>query len=341
MKVLILGANGFIGSHLSETLLSETDWQVFAMDLVDTHLANCLSCPRFHFWQGDILQERDRVMALLHEVDVVLPLVAIATPAVYVQDPLRVFALDFEANLEIVRQCAALGKRVVFPSTSEVYGMCPDAEFDEETSPLVTGPIHRERWIYSASKQMLDRIIYAMGKHQGLSYTLFRPFNWYGPRLDDIHNPRPGGSRVLTQFIGHLLRGEDIMLVDGGLQQRCFMHVHDGCRALLAILRNENEIATGQVFNLGHPGCNISICQLAECLKQEMLRFPAVAEKAAQSRALTVDAGEYYGKGYQDVQRRVPSIRRATEKLGWMPKIGMEEGIRQTLSFYFSVSGSS
>src|SRR5205085_1004974 len=101
------------------------------------------------FHQGDMLLDTQWVTEQIQAADVVLPLVAIATPAVYVQDPLRVFELDFEANLNIVRQCVKYKKRIVFPSTSEVYGMCPDQAFDEENSVLVTGPIHRERWIYS------------------------------------------------------------------------------------------------------------------------------------------------------------------------------------------------
>ena len=113
----------------------------------------------------------------------------------YVQDPLRVFELDFEANLDIIRHVREYKKRIIFPSTSEVYGMCPDSEFDEEKSHLVTGPINKERWIYSTSKQLLDRVIYAYGKHKDLSYSLFRPFNWYGPRLDNIFNPK---ARRLT-----------------------------------------------------------------------------------------------------------------------------------------------
>ncbi len=93
----------------------------------------------------------------------ILPLVAIATPATYVREPLRVFELDFEANLPIVRELREIQKRVLFPSTSEVYGMCEDAEFDPYASHLVLGPIDKQRWIYSCSKQLMDRVIYAYG----------------------------------------------------------------------------------------------------------------------------------------------------------------------------------
>ena len=141
----------------------------------------------------------------MKKCDAILPLVAIANPAQYVKDPLRVFELDFEANLEIVRQCVKYRKRMIFPSTSEVYGMCPDAELNEETSPLVYGPIDKQRWIYACSKQLLDRVIYAYGVRDGVDYTLFRPFNWIGPKLDNVFEPKEGSSRFFTQFISNVI----------------------------------------------------------------------------------------------------------------------------------------
>jgi nucleoside-diphosphate-sugar epimerase len=255
----------------------------------------------------------------------------------YVQDPLRVFELDFEANLEIVRLCAEHKKRVVFPSTSEVYGMCPDTEFDEEKSHLVTGPISKERWIYSTSKQLMDRVIYAYGKHKGLSYSLFRPFNWYGPRLDNVFNPKPGGSRVLTQFIGNILRGENINLVNGGEQQRCFTYIDDGIEALMRIIENKDSSAQNKIFNVGNPDENISIRQLAQMLIEYIIaNYPAYAEKAKAVKLVDVDSKAYYGDGYQDVSLRVPSIRHAREHLGWEPKVNIDVGLRKTLDFYLN-----
>jgi nucleoside-diphosphate-sugar epimerase len=335
MKILILGANGFIGSHLSETILANTNWHIHAMDLAQDKLAACLSHERFHFMLGDMTEQKEWIDERIQACDVVLPLVAVATPATYVQDPLRVFKLDFEENLAIVRLCAKYKKRVIFPSTSEVYGMCPDEEFDEEKSHLVTGPINKERWIYSTSKQLMDRVIFAMGKHEGLSYSLFRPFNWYGPRLDNVFNPKPGGSRVLTQFIGNILRGEEIKLVGGGAQQRCFTYISDGINALTHIIENKNNTAHNQIFNIGNPIENISIRQLAETLVQLITEnYPTYAEKARATQLVDIDAKTYFGEGYQDVSLRVPSIQRARDGLGWNPQVDMLTGLRKTLDFY-------
>jgi nucleoside-diphosphate-sugar epimerase len=201
LKVLILGANGFIGSALTEAILALTDWQVFGMDIADNKLGEVLGDSRFRFVEGDITINREWVEYNIRKCDVIVPLVAIANPSQYVKDPLRVFELDFEANLTIVRLCAKYKKRLIFPSTSEVYGMCPDTVLDEQSSNLVYGPIHKQRWIYANSKQLLDRVMFAYGVRDGLDYTLFRPFNWIGPRLDDIHEAKEGSSRVFTQFL--------------------------------------------------------------------------------------------------------------------------------------------
>jgi nucleoside-diphosphate-sugar epimerase len=334
MNILILGANGFIGSHLSEAILEQTGWNIFAIDLAQDKLENCLSHPAFHFFLGDIIRNKDWVTEHIKKCNVVLPLVAIANPAAYVQDPLSVFELDFEANLDVVRQCVKFKKCLVFPSTSEVYGMCSDMEFDEEQSNLVTGPVHKERWIYAASKQLLDRVIYAYGKHHQLAYTLFRPFNWYGPKLDNIFNPRQGGSRVLTQFIGNVLRGENIMLVGGGEQRRCFTYIEDGITALLKIIENKNEVANQRIFNIGNPAENISIRELAESVVELIKDYPKYSAAAARTQLVNVDAKQYYGEGYQDVSLRVPSIQRAQQYLNWHPNVNLATGLRKTLDFY-------
>ncbi|RWA55877.1 hypothetical protein AU476_05765 [Cupriavidus sp. UYMSc13B] len=177
-KVLILGVNGFIGHHLTRRILETTPWEVYGMDMSSDRLGDLVDHPRMHFFEGDITINKEWIEYNIRKCDVVLPLVAIATPATYVRQPLRVFELDFEANLPIVRAAVKYGKHLVFPSTSEVYGMCSDEEFDPEASPLVYGPINKPRWIYACSKQLMDRVIHAYGMEQGLNYTLFRPFNW-------------------------------------------------------------------------------------------------------------------------------------------------------------------
>ena len=334
LKVLILGVNGFIGHHLTRHIIEQTDWQVFGMDMQSERVAPWMDNPRFHFFEGDITINKEWIEYHVRKCDVVLPLVAIATPATYVREPLRVFELDFEANLAIVRQCVKYGKRVVFPSTSEVYGMCTDDAFDPEQSNLVYGPINKPRWIYACSKQLLDRVIHAYGMQEGLRYTLFRPFNWIGPGLDSLHTPKEGSSRVITQFLGHIVRGEPIRLVDGGSQKRTFTYVDDGISALVKIIANAGGVADGKIYNIGNPGNNFSIRALAEMMLKVAKELPEYRDNAAHVRLVGATAEGYYGAGYQDVLQRVPDIRQTMADLAWQPKVAMDEALAALFAYY-------
>jgi len=334
VKVLILGVNGFIGHSLTRQILADTNWQVYGMDIGDDRIAEQLGHPRFHFLEGDIAINREWIEYHVKKCDVVLPLVAIATPRDYVQDPLRVFELDFEENLRIVRYALKYHTRVVFPSTSEIYGMCEDDAFNEETSNLVLGPIAKHRWIYSCSKQLLDRVIYAYGKQQGLRFTLFRPFNWVGPNLDHIETAKEGSSRVVTQFLGHLMRGEPLRLVDGGAQRRCITDIRDGVDALMRILHNEGGRADGRILNIGNPRNDCSIAELANLLIDILAgfdRFRAIRKTAVIEK---VSSADYYGEGYQDIYTRVPDITNARECLGWEPHYSLRDALTYMVQHY-------
>lgn len=334
MKILILGVNGFIGHHLSNRILRDTPWQVFGMDMANDRLTNLLEHKQFNFFEGDITINKEWVAYHIKKCDLVLPLVAIATPAVYVKDPLSVFELDFEANLPIIRACVRYRKRVLFPSTSEVYGMCPDADLHPFDSNLVLGPISKPRWIYACAKQLLDRIIAAYGQQEGLDYSLVRPFNWIGTGLDSLHTPKEGSSRVVTQFLGHIARGEPIKLVDGGRQRRSFTDVSDGIAALMRIIENPGGRASGQIYNIGNPGNDLSIRELAELMLEIALELPEYRPGAQKVELIEVGSKDYYGDGYQDIQNRVPWIGNTREDLNWEPKVGIRDALRNIFQAY-------
>ena len=335
-KILILGVNGFIGHHLSHRILADTDHEVFGMDMSAERIADLIANPRFHFFEGDITINKEWIEYHIRKCDVILPLVAIATPATYVQQPLKVFELDFEANLPIVRSAVKYGKRILFPSTSEVYGMSRDAEFDPYASELVLGPIDKQRWIYSCSKQLMDRVIYAYGSMGQLDFTLFRPFNWIGAGLDSIHTAKEGSSRVITQFFGHIVRGEPIKLVDGGSQKRAFTYIDDGIAALMKIIENKDGVASGKIYNVGNPKNNYSVRELAQMMLELSKSYPEYRDNAAKVRLIEVTSGDYYGKGYQDVQNRVPAIANTKKDLGWAPKVDMPTALQRIFDAYRS-----
>lgn len=334
MKVLILGVNGFIGSHLLQRILQNTSWTVTGLDLHDFNLTESLSNANFTFKKGDQASNWDWIEDQIKECDVIFPLIAIAQPKLYVEDPLGVFGLDFEDNLHIVRMAVKHKKWLIFPSTSEVYGMSDDLRFSEDETNLVYGPTHRMRWIYASSKQLLDRLIYAYGQHEQLEYTIFRPFNWVGPRQDTLEAAQKGHTRVMTQFFAFLMNGQPMQLVNGGSQKRSFTDIDDGIDALMLILQNR-EKSLSKIFNIGNP---VNISSIADLAKLVRKTYGDVTCTPNEDLPLieSVDEEEYYGlgKGYQDVESRVPNIHNISSTLGWHPKVALETSVLNCAKFF-------
>lgn len=324
--IFILGVNGFIGHHLLEKIIK--NYKVIGMDVELHRIKSFLTDENFVFINSDI-HDLNLIEKKILQSDVVIPLVAIARPWMYINNPLRVFELDFEANLPIIKLCAKHSKRLIFPSSSEVYGMCTDDLFDPNNSNLVLGPIKNHRWIYSSSKQLLDRVIHAYGISRGLNYTIFRPFNWEGSNMDTIDDARDGSARVVSQFLGHILRGEDLKLVNGGLQRRCFTDIDDGISALLKIL-DYPEISSSKIYNIGNPGNDYSVKELAEMMI-DLARDYGIY---SGSHIVTVHQEEYYGEGYEDSLRRVPDISVTMRDLNWKPEVDMRSSLIKIFDFY-------
>lgn len=331
-KVLIFGANGFIGQHLVRHILNEKNWHVIANDIKDENLREHRDNPRFEFHKGSILNKK-LIQKLVSRADVVVPLAGIATPKTYILNPLRVFEIDFEANLAIVRMCVKAKKRVIWPSTSEVYGMNTNREFHPDESNLVTGPINKMRWIYSTSKQMMDRVVWAYGRDRGLKFTIFRPFNWIGYGQDNIHDTK-GNARLITQFLGNILRGENLRLVDGGTNRRSFTYIDDCIDALIKIIENKNNIASGKIYNIGNPKNNHSIVEVAEMMLALAPSYPYFRECIKDVRIVGVTSNKHYGEGYQDMINRTPYIRNTQRDLGWKPKVNLRQALKETLAAY-------
>ena len=180
----------------------------------------------------------------------------------------------------------------------------------------------------------MDRIIWAYGSEGKLDFTLFRPFNWIGAGLDSIHTPKEGSSRVITQFLGHIVRGEDIKLVDGGTQKRAFTYISDGIDALMKIIENPKAIASGKIYNIGNPKNNYSVKDLAQMMLALALRYPEYRGSAKKVRLVKTTSAAYYGKGYQDVQNRVPKITNTSKELNWKPRVNMETALKHIFNAY-------
>ncbi len=180
----------------------------------------------------------------------------------------------------------------------------------------------------------MDRVIYAYGSMGQLDFTLFRPFNWIGAGLDSIHTAKEGSSRVITQFLGHIVRGEPIKLVDGGAQKRAFTYIDDGIAALMKIIENKDGVASGQIYNVGNPKNNYSVRELADMMLELSKAYPEYRRNAAKVKLVNTSAAKYYGKGYQDVQNRVPKIENTMKDLAWKPKVEMKAALKHIFDAY-------
>jgi UDP-4-amino-4-deoxy-L-arabinose formyltransferase/UDP-glucuronic acid dehydrogenase (UDP-4-keto-hexauronic acid decarboxylating) len=144
---------------------------------------------------------------------------------------------------------------------------------------------------------------------------------------------KEGSSRVVTQFISNMMRGEPIRLVDGGEQKRCFTYVDDGIDCLMRIIENKNDVCNGQIFNIGNPRNEATVRELARTLRDLYVSYKK-DESAKLPEIIEVSSKEFYGKGYQDINRRVPSIAKAREILGWEPKVDLFTALKKTIEYY-------
>ena len=224
-RISILGCGGFIGSHLAERLISEGGYDVLGVDRTSAKIEHLLGRPRFEYRELDLAGPGD-VSGLIESADAVIHLASLCNPSLYNTRPLDVIETNFTGALPAVRACAEQDKWLVYFSTCEVYGKtiagsAPEgSEFRddprhyvlaEESSPLVLGPVSRQRWSYSCAKQLLERVIYAEGRLNGLRYTIIRPFNVIGPRMDFIPGVDGEGiPRVVPCFMRALLFGASL-----------------------------------------------------------------------------------------------------------------------------------
>jgi UDP-apiose/xylose synthase len=209
-------------------------------------------------------------------------------------------------------------------------------DMNEEETGFFLGPLDRERWTYACAKQLLERVIWAYGRHEGLEFTIIRPFNVIGARMDFIAGvDGEGVPRVLASFIGALLRGEDLLLVDGGRQRRSFISAEDFVGAIVAVLKRR-DACRGQVLNVGNPANDISIRELAVALSRA---FAARTPGGAPSRLRDVRADEVYGPGYDDTAERIPDIAKARRLLSWEPRMSIAETIPPIVDDYLARYG--
>ncbi len=330
IRVLGIGGAGFIGSHLAYRLETSKDYSCTLADIWSSKARLRFENTSFAFTNTDIATDDALLDDLVSRHDVVLNMASIALPQLYIQDPLGVVRLNLFHGNKVIETCVRHRKRLIHFSTSEVYGksLGSPEPFQEDETDCVTGPIKNHRWVYSTTKQLIDRMIHAHGLNDDLDYTIVRPFNVIGPLIDHVMtDAADGGPRVFSHFMSALINGEPLRLVDGGQSRRTFLYVNDLVDALVTILDRPGQ-TNRQIYNIGNPGNEIQICALAGLMRD------IFEDKFGRSRSeiISVPAGEFYGDGYEDMERRMPDIGKI-RAVGWVPKTDLRQLLEQTMAY--------
>jgi UDP-apiose/xylose synthase len=331
MQVVVLGAGGFIGSHMVQHLLHHEEHGIVSVDVSDDKLEG-IAGPAFTFHRANTMGSPKLLEELVRAGDIVVDLVAYANPSIYVESPLEVYRLNFEANLEIVNYCIRHQKRLIQYSTAEIYGKPAEGitEYSEESTDFVYGPVTKQRWIYAAAKQLLERVIHAHGLRGDLEYTIIRPFNFVGARFDYLVDAGTmGGPRVFAHYMSALLQDGPMYLVDGGEQMRTFTHILDANEAFQTLIDHPDE-TRNEAYNIGNPANNISIRGLAELMREI---YQEMTGRESGSELIEVSGEEFYGRGYEDTSRVPPDVSKLGA-LGWSPSRDLHATFSDAMAVY-------
>lgn len=314
-KVMVTGVAGLIGSHLVEKLLANGH-VVYGFDVVDLdtnmNLANVKNHKDFIYYKGDVRSADDLASWFQSDASVLYHLASVVGVNRYMEDPLSLIDIGILGTRTLIGMCHKQNIRMLFASTSEVYGKNPNIPW-AESGDRVLGPTDVDRWSYSTSKAICEHMLFGVHHKDNWPMSIVRFFNVYGPRQNPIY--------VVSKSIHRVLNGLEPELYDGGKQTRCFTYIDDVIDGL--ILCATQDSALGQVINLGNP------------VENTMSEVVSAVLDSAQSNLniVHVETEKRYGGVYEDIPRRVPSVDKALTLLGWKPSTSMREGVKKTVAW--------
>ena len=314
MKYLVTGGAGFIGSHLTEQLISRGD-QVVILDNLSTGLSDNLSTikNKVEFEQGNIL-DKSLVEKLVSNSDYVVHLAAALGVLNIVNKPLESLKSNLQGTEIVLEAANKYKKPVLIASTSEVYGKNDKVPLNEEDDRVIGHPL-KSRWSYSEAKAIDESLAYFYFLEEGLQSRIVRFFNTVGPRQLGNY------GMVVPRFVNSAIKGEALSVYGSGEQIRCFCHINDAVKGLLLVM--DSDKAVGEVFNVGN-NQQVSIMELAKKVI-EITGSKSTIEKIAYEKA--------YPKGFEDMQRRVPDISKIKQVLGWSPELNLDQIIKDIAAF--------
>jgi UDP-glucose 4-epimerase len=310
MHILITGGAGFFGSHLVDACLREHE--VTVLDNFSTgrrsNLNSALKNPRFHLVEGDI-RDSSLIRGLIQKVDLVYHYAAAVGVRNVIQNPIETLTTNTEGTREIFSACAQHHKKVIFASTSEVYGKSLRPTLSE-SDDVILGQTSIGRWGYACSKVLDEFLAYAYGKEHGLKFVIVRYFNVVGPRQSAEF------GMVLPRLVKQAVQNEPLTIFGSGKQSRCFMHVTDAVNATIQL--SPISTAEQEVVNVGNPQ-PITILELANRVLQ-------MTKSKAQIQHL--DPQGIYDRDFADMEARTPDISKLKKLVGFSHQYSLDDAIR-------------
>jgi UDP-glucose 4-epimerase len=314
MRTLVTGGAGFIGSHLVEALIARGDSVVVLDDFSTGSRENLASVEsQVEIVEGSIL-DADLVDDCMRSVDTCLHLASAVGVKLLMAQPLESLQTNVRGNDIVIGAGARHGRRLLFTSTSEVYGRNTNGPLSESADGVFGSPF-KARWAYAISKSFGEALAFAHHRDGGSDMVVTRLFNVVGPRQTGAY------GMVLPRFVRQALAGEPLTIYGNGVQSRCFTHVHDVVGALLLLL--DSPRATGRVFNVGSSD-ELPIIELARRV---------VEQAGSGSDVEFVPYQEAYGEGFEELWRRKPDISLLQQLTGWEPQLDIEQAIDDVIAY--------
>jgi UDP-glucose 4-epimerase len=306
MKILITGGAGFIGSHLAERCLRE-GWRVAIIDDLSTgsfeNIAHLKTSHNFNYLIDTVFNQ-PVVSELIDCADFVFHLAAAVGVRFIVESPVHTIETNVHGTETVLKAAAKKRKPVMITSTSEVYGKSNAIPFREDTD-LVLGSTAKARWSYACSKALDEFLGLAYWREKGVPVTIVRLFNTVGPRQTGRY------GMVLPTFVQQAVMNEPITVYGTGDQSRCFGYVSDVVDAMVALAKKG---APGEIVNIGNDQ-ETTIRDLAKLVKER-------SGSCSVIRFLPYES--VYGSGFEDMQRRVPSLEKLERLVGFRPRTPIE-----------------
>lgn len=327
MHVLILGGDGFIGSHLLQKHLDNGD----TCTIVDIEtLRTNHKSKDYSYIHCDLSLSIKKNIKLIDKIkpDLIYNCVAIANPSFYVKYPKETFELDFKINYEnIIKPIIATEIPLVHFSTSEIYGKKWNEPYNEDKTNLIIGPTQKSRWIYATSKILLEQLLLA----EKSKFIIIRPQNFIGWNMDWLPDMENNTNkfwipRLPACFLNALFYDKDLYIVNPGTQKRCYTHISDAVDCIYNLVQSF-ELCEGEVFNVGNNANEISITELAHLFITLWFEYTG----KQHNKIKNINGEDFFGEGYEDCERRFFSDEKIKNYIFWEPKINIKDTIAKTI----------